>query len=75
MKRQIDELLLAIQQALATPAPRDPQIETLFRAIGIDGYSRAVALRDRLLTWSEDASLPMEMRDYLLGKLDGMPSF
>lgn len=41
MKTQIDALVSGIRHDLAHPAPADPQLATIYYALGLDGTTRA----------------------------------
>ena len=75
MKDQINKLVSEILHDLKQSPPDIPELAAAFRAMGVDGRSRAVAKRAVLRRWSEDITLSQDMRDYAQQQLDLLPDF
>lgn len=75
MKTQIDALVSGIRHDLAHPAPADPQLATIYYALGLDGTTRARKARAVLASYNGDGQLSVEIRQYAREQINALPVF
>ncbi len=75
MKSQIDNLMRSILHDLARTTSMEPPLATLFRAIRVDGLSKAVDQRATLRRWAEDVTLPADVQHYAQERVAALPDF
>lgn len=75
MKKDIDDLIRNIEQALLSPPPTPRELATVLRTMGADGHSRAARLREIVRARVEDRALPAEIREYAQLRLVALPAF
>jgi hypothetical protein len=75
MKKDIEVLVREILHVLLSPPPTPEEVTTIMIAMGVDGPSRAVQLRDVVRARAEDESLPEEVRECARLHLAELPAF
>ena len=63
---------LARAAAGEVPSPTDPQIATLFNAVGLAPHQKAAAALQALRRWAQDCRAPQAERDHAAMRLAGL---
>ena len=75
MKQDIDTIVRNIHQNLKDSGPSDNSLNVTRAALEVDRLTVAGELRDVLVAWTEDGTLPTDVQAYARQQLDALPGF